>query len=635
MAKITTLHINNFKFFGESEPIDIGGKHLLIHGENGSGKSSIYWALYTLLECARKSDANIKKYFNKNHDRSLVNINADLISPDDWNSFISITLDNTNEYKVSIKDLNINNNELALESSQASDFLTYRFAYKIHDFRHGQDIEIFSLFFKEIFPYWKTRNALVVQKDTGTPRKDIRNLSIAWTYLSRGLTTYYDSKRRVRYNSDWAKDYKKLASDFDREVLNMIGDIVTFGNQVLDRLDYSDIKFTLDYTPITFNNFGDAQQPKIKLRIVEFMGQDNPFKFPQSFLNEARLTAIGLAIRLGFVESRLSTAELRLLILDDLLISLDMSNRQTVLDLILDKYAFQSRDEYAEDSEKINENSKKFQTIILTHDAQFNHFVKAQVKLRGKEFANDWKFINMYEHINDGVKSAAILDSSSHLEKARQYFFSKHPDYEAAGNYLRKEAEDFTKAFLPKRQQLGKDFSLLDLSGRIHKCIDYAKTNELEVAPFEALNQHRKFIFNVLSHDAYDVPRFRSEIRKCFDTFDKFLYKIDYKEVLKSEEKLIIELNDSSNLWKAVITIYEPLILIKEPGKESVLANTFSNYHIYKDEKIHKKDISSVLNIKKLYEDWYTTSDKSKSYNFWEEVIIINSGSKLKTLRIF
>ncbi|PIZ11365.1 MAG: hypothetical protein COY55_04835, partial [Flavobacteriaceae bacterium CG_4_10_14_0_8_um_filter_31_99] len=75
MKRIKEVHINNFKFFPATEPIKIDGKNILLYGENGSGKSSFYWALYTLLESSQKSDAaQIQKYFNKLNPQSLVNI---------------------------------------------------------------------------------------------------------------------------------------------------------------------------------------------------------------------------------------------------------------------------------------------------------------------------------------------------------------------------------------------------------------------------------------------------------------------------------------------------------------------------------------------------------------------------------
>jgi len=48
MSKINKLILENFKFFNGKEEFNFEGKNVLIYGENGSGKSSIYWALYTL-----------------------------------------------------------------------------------------------------------------------------------------------------------------------------------------------------------------------------------------------------------------------------------------------------------------------------------------------------------------------------------------------------------------------------------------------------------------------------------------------------------------------------------------------------------------------------------------------------------
>jgi AAA15 family ATPase/GTPase len=50
MKGIHTLKIKNFKAFPVEQTFNFEGKHVLIYGENSSGKSSIYWALYTLLQ---------------------------------------------------------------------------------------------------------------------------------------------------------------------------------------------------------------------------------------------------------------------------------------------------------------------------------------------------------------------------------------------------------------------------------------------------------------------------------------------------------------------------------------------------------------------------------------------------------
>lgn len=77
MSKISQITLSNFKFFGKEEIINIKD-HLLLYGENGSGKSSLFWGIYTLLEASFKQPIETDKYFQPfgTNDESLVNIYA-------------------------------------------------------------------------------------------------------------------------------------------------------------------------------------------------------------------------------------------------------------------------------------------------------------------------------------------------------------------------------------------------------------------------------------------------------------------------------------------------------------------------------------------------------------------------------
>jgi predicted ATPase len=80
-VRLKELHINNFKFFPKEDRksplLKIDGKNLLIYGENGSGKSTIYWALYTLLESSfKKRDSDVERYFVRGGPNGLVNIHS-------------------------------------------------------------------------------------------------------------------------------------------------------------------------------------------------------------------------------------------------------------------------------------------------------------------------------------------------------------------------------------------------------------------------------------------------------------------------------------------------------------------------------------------------------------------------------
>lgn len=58
--RIKNVKLNNFKFHKNLE-FDIAKENCLIYGENGAGKSSIYWGLYSIL---KKDIINIEEYQN-------------------------------------------------------------------------------------------------------------------------------------------------------------------------------------------------------------------------------------------------------------------------------------------------------------------------------------------------------------------------------------------------------------------------------------------------------------------------------------------------------------------------------------------------------------------------------------------
>lgn len=64
MYKIKSIRLINFKFFFGEKNIALDRKNALIYGENGSGKSSIYWALHCFLHSTLKPNIDsVRKYF--------------------------------------------------------------------------------------------------------------------------------------------------------------------------------------------------------------------------------------------------------------------------------------------------------------------------------------------------------------------------------------------------------------------------------------------------------------------------------------------------------------------------------------------------------------------------------------------
>ena len=72
-SRLHKIEIRNFKAFREFA-LNLEGRHLLVYGDNGAGKSSLYWALYTFLQSAWKPRNSISKYFAAAGPENLLNI---------------------------------------------------------------------------------------------------------------------------------------------------------------------------------------------------------------------------------------------------------------------------------------------------------------------------------------------------------------------------------------------------------------------------------------------------------------------------------------------------------------------------------------------------------------------------------
>lgn len=129
-SRLHRIEIRNFKAFREFI-FNLEGRHLLVYGLNGSGKSSMYWALYTFLQSARKTTADVAKYFDPGDLQNLLNLyeqNEEAPKPGE----IALTLrdiaskiDTT--YRISQTIHGTHQQPTILKGDLASDFITYRF----------------------------------------------------------------------------------------------------------------------------------------------------------------------------------------------------------------------------------------------------------------------------------------------------------------------------------------------------------------------------------------------------------------------------------------------------------------------------------------------------------------------------
>jgi energy-coupling factor transporter ATP-binding protein EcfA2 len=413
-ARLHQIAITNFKAFREFL-LNLEGRHLLVYGANGAGKSSLYWALYTFLQSAGKKPlGSISKYFDPANPQNLLNFHeqkAGAPRPGE----IALTLRDTatrNDtiYRISQTDHGTFNQPAILKGDLASDFITYRFFFGFSDFRNSQKFDIWPLFEKEILPFC----------------------------VSTGGQVPYDLWQKIRsaepnpagrLGRSGAAAYTRFRSDTTNfaGVLNaVVNAISTEAQNFYDTHFAADdpAKVTLKLAVTTPPSATGFNQDNFTFTLpeIEFGVQLGgiPVTKPQSFLNEAKLTQMALSIRFAASLVSLHESDLKLLVLDDLLVSLDMSNRMKVVDILL------------------SSTFAGYQKIILTHELGFF----SEFSRRIGDNHPDWRFIRLQ---GNSAQNIEAKNDKSNPEKAEDYL-NGH-DIEEAAMFLRKAAEGTAKRY--------------------------------------------------------------------------------------------------------------------------------------------------------------------------------------------
>jgi hypothetical protein len=159
---------------------------------------------------------------------------------------------------------------------------------------------------------------------------------------------------------------------------------------------------------------------------------------------------------------------LKILVLDDLLISLDMSNRLKLLDVLKAEFS-------------------DFQIFLFTHDKELFEIYKNKMT---------WEKYEFYVDDEAAIPTAKVIKSTSEIDRAKKYYREK--EYDSCALQLRKGCENLLKSYLSSEEQLNKNGEELDFSGML----DRAKSKCAELKGLlERLDTDRTYILNRLCHD--------------------------------------------------------------------------------------------------------------------------------------
>ena len=410
-SRLHRIEIKNFKAFREFS-LNLEGRHLLVYGDNGAGKSSLYWSLYTFLQSARKPKNSIAKYFEPAGPENLLNVHEQADAAPKLGE-IAMTLrdvatKNDTTYRISQADHGTFQQPAILKGDLASDFITYRFFFGFSHFRNSKKLNLWPLFEEEILPFCVSTGGKVPLESWQAIKSEIPNPE---RYKGLAGSYAYDS---------FIADTNAFAGILPGIVDGISAEAQRFYDKHFSANDPAKVSLKLGVTTLPSYDFDSRTFTK---PVIEF-GIQIPGKIitrPQSFLNEAKLTQLALSVRFAASLVNLHESDLKLLVLDDLLVSLDMSNRMKIVEILLS-----------------DSNFSNYQKVILTHDlGLFREF-------RRTIGANhpDWSFMRLV-----GNPAAAITCQSekTELQKAEDYLHGHSLD--EAAICLRKAAEDTARRY--------------------------------------------------------------------------------------------------------------------------------------------------------------------------------------------
>ena len=544
MAAISKIRINGFKAFPKEFELVLNGKNLLMYGENGSGKSSIYYALHALLQSQYHDKGAI--YFDKNSPESIVNKDTTTAEP-----YIEIELEESEtKYRLSKKGYEEFPHQpiSPLKDMNAECvFINHKFLFHAFSFRNSQYIDLFPVFIKDILPFVLTRdNAEYIGNIYDDVMKGIRrhgkSNQLEDSYKKR-IERFNIEVRHIinQINSNVSEIYNRNFRDENERILKIV---LEFDDN-RDRVPLSNKSYWLrcDYRYQLVNKAGNWEpkrissgyeilQPSIILKVEEETNDTyQSIEKPQTYFNEARLTAIALAVRFSLLDI-IAAADGRFMALDDMLISLDMSNRMKVI-----KYLFGVA-------------ASRYRLYVFTHDRLL--FTSFQKYICLNKLQDDWVCGGIYMHDRDNSIDfkrcspyPVFIEGKDAELEAREYYIMH--DYPACGQKLRKWCEDILSKLYPdsllkmRDARTGKTMDT-SLNDRIMLLNDYCKKESINFDEFKDLKIYKDNILNTVSHYDISSPIYGNEILSIMRILSKLEQIAKGKKTIKINHQLGIEL---------------------------------------------------------------------------------------------
>lgn len=596
MATITQIEIEGFKAFPKNFKLDLGtGKNLLLYGENGSGKSSLYYALHVLLQSVFKDDKGAK-YFKPGdtngaefviNNEHLINIFRFNEAKDNtYTPYVRITFDDGKIWRLDNGGLSSENggNESEIRMlNKNSAFINHSYISRFHAARNSEEIDLWNVFYKDMLPFHLPAGETQFLADlyneiieASTHKPSVRSLKKSIDKFNihlYNLVSHINKNVNTIYNENFRND----------------GDL-TLNIQIVYLEENNPENNLHEHFYLAYDRVRDGKTipltlfaPRIGIKISE---DGRTIYKPQSHFNEAKLTAIALAVRFAAMTTAVITPG-SFLALDDMLISLDMSNRMKVITYLLDKVA------------------PLYKLYVFTHDRLFYHTFKRKIETQYNK--TDWSFGGIY--INDSTtpnEPNYVPDNKSKIEKIEDAY--KCHDYFRCGTLLRQECERCLNELLPDSFRRKADPNTgasvpKNLDELIGSLEEFCNHEQIDYSQFKDLKTYKDLFLNSTAHNDITSPFYRNEIKICKQAIT-LLAQINRAKTIDCHRDLsIIQNTKKGENFTIRLRLREPLRLLEYSDEKRI-----SYYNKCEILRIISPNID--MNVNEGYESIYVAYEE-------------------------
>lgn len=422
--RIKRFAITDFRAFPGPAPavFELDGKNLLVYGENGAGKSSLFHALqdFFSIQPSRNLAAHKNVFAGTPDDQCKVVVEflGQEQHPAAWTAQRHPC---TYDFNMPVKDhydyAFRGADSRVLGAARRALFLDYKSLLDTN-YKHGTD---------EVNLFEVAITALLREYQITVSGGSESSLGALW----QQVLDAEKAEKSARPSPSALAKVNQSCVEFNAAFRQALARVLPEVNRILVSLGWQDVVLTALQTPgVTYKNARFRRDRIIEGQrlMPELTYRGHALERPQMFLNEARLSGLALALYLGGRLACTPSGEdqsLKLVVLDDVLVGLDHSNRLPVLNVLKEIFY-------------------DWQVVLLTHDRGW--FDLAYAKVSGSE----WCCYEIFEGdqaatapqpVYRSVPMDPSLDRPAriYLDYAKDMLKLNYP--EAAANYARQAME--------------------------------------------------------------------------------------------------------------------------------------------------------------------------------------------------